>query len=263
MDQLKEQRTSQIQSLTRAVAVLDAITHTEHGATLAEITTATGMNRTTVWRLVTSLRDLGMVRANQNGRFTLAARVLAFGAVARAQLLVSPETPVVLRRLRDLTGETCHCAGPDGNGMVYLDKLEGTRSVRAASTVGGRLQLHCTALGKTYLAFAEDSVREQLMDSLTLEPRTQRTITELPVLRAELMKIRNRGWALDNEENEEDIRCVAAPVIDGQGKVVAAVSVSVPMIRLPLSEVRNLAREVVRAVQDLSRVFAVGHSSIG
>lgn len=263
MDQSKDQRTTQIQSLTRAVAVLDAVIHTEQGATLAEITAATGMNRTTVWRLVTSLRELGMVHGNQNGRFTLGARVLALGSVARAQLLVSPETPIVLRRLRDLTGETCHFAAPDGNGMVYLDKLEGTRSVRAASTVGGHLQLHCTALGKTYLAFAEANVREHLLGSLTLEVRTERTITDLAVLLAELTKICSRGWALDNEENEKEIRCVAAPVIDGQGKAVAAVSVSVPMMRLPLNEVPALAREVVRSAQELSKTFAFGHSSIG
>lgn len=251
-------RGTHIQSLARAFDVIEVIANGEQrGAALTDITTSTGMNRTTVWRLVTNLRELGVVRSAGDGRFTLGPRFITLGAVARAQLLVSPEIPAILRRLRDRTGETCHLAGPEDNGMVYLDKVESTRPVRAASQIGAHLELYCTALGKTYLAFIEESVQETLLESATLTARTPRTLTDLAALRAELARIRTRGWAFDDEENEEEIRCVAAPIVDGTGRVLAAVSVSVPVPRLPLSEAPTLAREVVQAAADISRVFSI------
>lgn len=254
-------RGNQIQSLTRAFAVVEVLSHHDQGATLAEITAATGMNRTTVWRLVASLRELGVVRDGRDGRLTLGPRLVYLGAVARRQLLVSPEVPAILLRLRDNTSETCHLAAPEGMHMVYLEKVESTQTVRAASRVGGYLDLHCTALGKAFLAFAEDAVRESLLGRMTLTARTPQSFTDPAALRADLERTRARGWALDDEENERDMRCVAAPVLDNHGHAVAAVSVSVPIGRLPVAELPALAAQVATAAAELSRaLISVGPS---
>lgn len=244
-----------IQSLGRTFAVIDRIAADDRGATLADIVAATGLNRTTVWRLVADLRGLGIVHDGQDGRLTLGPHVVSLGAVARRQLLRAPEVSAALLQLRDTTGETCHLAAPDGDHMVYLEKFDSTRPVRAASRVGGHIPLHCTALGKAYLAHVEQPLRESLIQGLDFTGRTPNTITDAERLRTELTQVATRGWALDNEENEESIRCVAAPVLNRRRQAVAAVSVSVPLQRLPMEQVAGLAGTVLTAARRLSEVF--------
>lgn len=250
-------RGTRIQSLVRAFTVVDRIAEDSHGATLTELVTATGLNRTTVWRLVANLHELGILHNRWDGRYTFGPRLINLGMVTRRQLLGDPQVSALLLRLRDTTQETCHLAAPDGDRMIYLEKVESTRSVRAASRVGGHIPLHSTALGKAYLAYVEESMRKSLLSRIELFARTPRTITEPAQLIAELTQVGDRGWALDDEENEEFIRCIAAPVINAEGEPLAAVSVSVPLQRLPLEQVQTLAANVTAAARQLSEVFQV------
>lgn len=263
MSRQGETATTRIQSVARAFAVVDRIAADDRGATLADLVAATGLNRTTVWRLVANLRELGIVHEGWDGRLTLGPHLVSLGAVARRQLLGAPQVSAALLRLRDTTGETCHLAAPDGDRMVYLEKFESTRPVRAASRVGGHIPLYCTALGKAYLAHVEEPLRESLLRGLDLVGRTANTITDLDRLCAELAQISGRGWALDNEENEDSIRCVAAPVLNRQRQPLAAVSVSVPLQRLPSDQVPALASKVVAAAGRLSAVFGAEEGGHG
>jgi len=244
-----------VQSLARAFEVLRVVAESQKGASQGAIIQSTGLNRTTVWRIVTNLCALGALRPDSNGSYTLGPRLIALGEIARNQMISSQELIDILRRLRDETGETCHFAGPERDGLVYLEKMESTRPVRAASRVGGHLDLHCTALGKAYLAFVADATRIDLLGSMEFARRTSHTIGSRAQYESELATVRNRGWALDNEENELEIRCVAAPVLDSGGHAVAAVSVSVPTSRLPLSQVPAIARIVTRSGVELSHIL--------
>ncbi|QBI53011.1 IclR family transcriptional regulator [Streptomonospora litoralis] len=244
-----------VQSLVRAFAVVDRIARDSRGATLGELIAETGLNRTTVWRLVANLTELGVLHNGWDGRYTLGPHLVTLGTAARRQLVGAPEISALLLRLRDTTQETCHFAVPDGDRMVYLEKVESTRSVRAASRVGGHIPLHSTALGRVYLATADVSVRDSLLGRIELTARTPNTITDRKRLEAELARIAEQGWALDDEENEEAIRCIAAPVTGAQGQPVAAVSVSVPVQRLPLEQVPELTSRVVATARRLSEVF--------
>jgi DNA-binding IclR family transcriptional regulator len=241
-----------VQAVSRAVALLDAIASRDVGASLAELSRQTGLHKTTAWRLLATLRDSGLVRyLEDEEQYTLGSKALEFGVRARAQMLPVPVVRAVLVRLRDRINETCHLAVPEGAGLVYVEKVESTQAVRIASSVGARLPLHCTALGKSYLAFQREDVIEDRLSVLELGARTERTITDTDRLRRELQRVRERGFAIDDRENELQMRCVGAPIIGEDGTAVAAISVSAPVARFSVEEAKTTGRLLLEAADEL------------
>jgi IclR family transcriptional regulator, acetate operon repressor len=141
-----------------------------------------------------------------------------------------------LRALRDRTHETVHLAIPDSSKMVYLDKFESPQPVRLASRVGQQVLLHCTALGKAYLAALPETEQLAMVRSLELERRTDRTITDRDELLQELRTGWRRGFTVDDVENEAGVRCVGAVLLDRLDRPVAAISVSAPTSRFSEEE---------------------------
>lgn len=248
-----------VQAVARAVSLLDAIAVHEHGASLTEVSAATGLHKSTAWRLLATLREAGLVRYLPDvERYSLGSKALELGDRARAQLLPVPVVRAVLVRLRDETNETCHLAVPEGSGLVYVEKVESTQAVRIASSVGARLALHCTALGKAYLAFQRPEVVEDRLSVLSLEQRTERTITDVDQLRRELKRVRERGFALDDRENELQMRCVGAPIFGRDGTAVAAISVSAPVARFSIGDAKSTGQLLVDAAEELSSSLRSG-----
>ena len=137
-----------------------------------------------------------------------------------------------LVELRDVTDETVHLGVRDGNHVVYIDKIEGSHPVRLVSAVGQIMPLHTTALGKSALAWMDDDEREPLLAQLELVRRTERSIGTLDGLRDELERTRERGFAIDDRENEDHAVCVGAPILDAHQRVVGMISVSGPSYRI-------------------------------
>jgi IclR family acetate operon transcriptional repressor len=135
--------------------------------------------------------------------------------------------------------------------MLYVDKVEPRRSIRMSSTVGRRNAVHCTAVGKAVLAGLPEAVVDQIIDQRGLRRFTAKTLTTAAELKSELREIRHRGYAIDDEENEEGVRCVGAMVRDFSGRPAAAISVSAPSFRMSREKLRVLAplvSETARAV---------------
>lgn len=241
-----------VQSVARALALIDVIASSDMGASLVELSRETGLHKSTVWRLLATLRDSGIVRyVKDEERYTLGSKALELGARARSQMFPGSVVRAVLVRLRDRTDETCHLAVPEGAGLVYVEKVESTQAVRIASSVGERLLMHCTALGKSYLAFQREEVIDDRLLVLELEARTSRSITEKARLRRELGRVRERGFAIDDRENESQMRCVGAPVIGEDGTAIAAISVSAPVARLSLQAATMTGKLVMDAATEL------------
>jgi IclR family transcriptional regulator, acetate operon repressor len=186
-------------------------------------------------------------------RYRLGPRLIQLASRAWSQLDLRSALADDLCALRDETGETVHLSVPAGREMIYIDKLESQGPVRMASRVGGRLALHSSAAGKAYMAALPLSTSEALVEQLVLTPGMPNTITRPQDLREELARVREQGYAVDNEENERGIVCYGVAIAGPDGRPLACVSVStlnyrqqgVPAQRYvePLLRLRDIARQ--------------------
>ena len=200
-------------------------------ASVAALVRASGYPRPTMHRIVAALVAEGMLLEARNGGLALGPRLMQLAARSWGRSELRLAAVDELKRLRDRTGETVHLAVPNGATMVYIEKLESPSAVRMASRIGTSVSLHATAVGKAYLAALDPQQREPLLADLQLAAYMPNTLTQLPSLREELERTRERGWSVDNEENEAGICCYGA-VIRGRREVpVAAVSVSTLLFR--------------------------------
>lgn len=214
------------QSAQRVLAVLEYLAETGP-ASLGAIAHNLGLNKSTAHRFVGTLVQAGYARQDPVDRtYSLTTRVVEVGSRVMQRLEIHRVLRPVLDDLARTVGETVHLGILDGPDLVYIDKVEGNASVHMASRVGSRGTCHSTALGKVLLAGRAEEEWQRYCEHPGLSRRTARTITSADALFAELRRVRRTGWAIDDVENEEGIRCVAGPVRDHLGQVVGAVSLS-------------------------------------
>ena len=158
----------------------------------------------------------------------------------------------ILEELWRESGETVNLGALAGREVLYLDVLESPHNFRLASKVGMRRPVHCTGLGKAILAWTPASFREELIAAAKLEKLTSHSITRTSELIAEIARVQRRGYAIDNEEVELGARCVAAPILDSSGSVVAGISVSGPVTRMSRTRTSEMAQAVKRAALEIS-----------
>jgi len=225
-----------------------------------EIVRRLQLPRTTVHELVTTLVARAYLAPvpSTPGRYRLGVRSYQLGSRYAEQLDLAAEGQQVARLVAETCDETVHVAILEGTDVIYIAKVDSTHAVRMVSAAGRRLPAHCTSVGKMLLAsLPETELTARIPDGAELSAMTPNSITDPAVLRAELAEIRERGVAVECRESNPDVSCVAAPVRDRSGRVVAALSISVPMIRW--SEERNaeLARLAGKGAVELSE--RLGH----
>jgi DNA-binding IclR family transcriptional regulator len=247
----KEQVTGSGKTLVKALRLLQAVAENRTGLTLGECSQLTGLPKPTAYRVLGPLVDAGLLRLDASGLYRLGTQCLVLGTAFLEGLDLREEARDVLSELVERTGETCHLGVLDGTRIVYIEKVESTHAVRMHSRVGSTSPAHSTGLGKAMLAFAGEQAVEAVI-SAGLASRTPRTISERVRFRAEMEAVRRRGYAVDNVENEDGIRCVGAPVRDHTGAVIAGISVSGPQYRMPMDHVGEFAVLVRKAADELS-----------
>lgn len=244
----------QIQVLDRALALLDALSQRGPDLALGEISQSLKLHKSTAHRLIMVLeRHRLLERNSRTGRYRLGLKLFELGTKAVSQLDLREQARPFLERVVLETGETVHLCIYDDGEVVYVDKVEPARSVRLASSVGRRNPAYCTAVGKAIMAFLPEAQIEDAVKKHGLQPLTAKTVSTLAELKAELDRIRERGYALDDEENEEGVSCVGAVVRGFEGEPVAAISVSGPTFRLGKEKVTIIARSVIGAAEGLSK----------
>ena len=200
--------------------------------TIGALVRASGYPRPTVHRIVAGLlAERLLVEVPRASGLALGPRLiqLASRSWGRSELrLVAVDE---LKRLRDRTGETVHLAGPNGNTMIYIEKLESPSAVRMASRIGTSVTLHSTAVGKAYMAALPPEALEPLLKGLPLPRYTPHTVADRAALRKQLETTRARGWSVDSEENEPGIFCFGGVIRGHRGQPVAAISVSTLLYR--------------------------------
>jgi DNA-binding IclR family transcriptional regulator len=232
----------------KTLSVLDALDGAR--SRLGDIAERAGLPKSTVHRILRRLVERGYARAQGDGVYVLGPRVLTMAGAMLGRLDATKLAAPVLRSLHADVGHTVHFAMLSDDEAVYLEKLvDPGLPYQFASRVGGRIPLHCTAIGKSLLAEMETLPR------LELVRRTPQTLVSLEALRGELERVRERGFAIDDEENERNIRCVGAAVRDHTGAVTHAISVSALTVELSFDDAVALGPRVVEAADAVSQAL--------
>jgi DNA-binding IclR family transcriptional regulator len=239
--------------LDRAFAILDALAAGRQDASLGELSEAVNLHKSTVHRLLMILEGYRMVQRDpRTGRYQLGLRLFELGSLAVGNFNIRERARPYLERLVYEIDETVHLCVLDAGEVLYIDKIEPSRSVRMSSRVGRRNPAHCTAVGKAMLAWLPEKEVDDILRRHGLPRMTPNTIGTPAELKSELERVRQRGYAIDNEEVEEGVRCLGAAVLDHTGRPIAALSVSAPAFRLPMDKLAAVAPSVRRAAQVLS-----------
>ena len=232
----------------KTLSVLDALSGSR--SRLGDIAARASLPKSTVHRILRRLVERGYARAEGDGVYLLGPRVLTMAGDMLQGLDATSLAAPVLRELHAEVGHTVHFAMLSGDEAVYLEKLvDPALPYQFASRVGGRIPLHCTAIGKSLLAAMDE------VPPLDLFRRTEHTLVSADDLRADLARVRERGFAIDDEENERNIRCVGAAVRDHTGAATHAISVSALTVELSYEDAAALGPRVVAAAADLSEAL--------
>lgn len=243
-------------SLRRALGILLQLaddTEDPRGASLSDLAGVLDMNKSTLLRLLAPLCETRLIEQDSDtGRYRLGWRTAQLGQTYLERLDLRTAAHDVLHGLMTTTGETIHLVIADLPEVVYVDKADTPQPVRMHARIGSRQPAYCTGVGKAMLAHADEATVRSVIDR-GLPRRTPNTLTTGPALLADLAVIRDRGYAVDEIENEAEIRCVAAAVFDHTGTAGCALSVSGPATRITTARVPELGRLVGEAAAEISR----------
>lgn len=207
--------------------VLQLVADAEAPPSAADLVRASGFPRPTLHRIVAALQAEGLLcPGSRPGTLALGPRLIMLASRSWGRSDLRLAAVEALKALRDQTGETVHLAVPSSGRMVYIEKLESPSAVRMASRIGASVDLHSTAVGKAWLAALPPTRCDALLPGLVLAAHTPKTVPTLDALRAQLAEVRQRGWSVDDEENEAGIYCYGVAILGADGAPVAAVSVS-------------------------------------
>ena len=238
---------TEIQSLARGLRILDALGEASDGATISELAALLGVDKGTASRLVATLVSHGYAEKDESSRrFFPGSRVVSLSRSVLNRLPLREAAKPFLKDLMERTGECAHIAVYSQGKALYIDQVESPATLRVNAQVGTMNPLHCTALGKVLLAFcAAESPSE-------LESFTPATITDPAKLIAHIDQVRLLGYAVDDQEFDAGVRCIAAPVFDFRGKGIAAIGISGPASRIPSGKIPDLANVVTSIAGELS-----------
>lgn len=250
-----------VQSVDRAIDLLEAMARSDRPLGVGELAAATGLAQGTAHRLLRTLQARGYVRHDASRKYSLGASAFVLGDAAQRSLARGAQPH--LSELVTLCGETANLAVLEGDEVVYLAQVPSPHSLRMFAEVGRHVPAHTTAVGKVLLAAMPPERAMALVARTGLAPRTPKSITDADEFMRELAATRQRGWAADEGEQELGVRCAAVPV--GQGaNVVAAMSVSGPADRFAGVETEGLLEQMVRiAAEFAAAVMGVSHSPTG
>jgi IclR family KDG regulon transcriptional repressor len=248
-----------VQSVDRAITLLEVLSGAQPRMSLADVSKAAHLPKSTTHRLLQTLVQRGLVRQDgDTAEYALGLKLFEMAFIILNRMDLRKQALPVLERLNEETNLTVHLAILDEGDVVYIEKMDPERPVRMYSAVGKRAPAHSTGLGKTLLAYLPEEELRCVVEEKGLPRYTPNTITTWGGLVDELAMVRRRGYALDAGEHEEVLRCVAAPVRDAHGEVIAAVSLTGTVSDMNIEEAERLASLVVRRCDEISRRMGYG-----
>jgi DNA-binding IclR family transcriptional regulator len=252
-----------IQAIERACSILGAFTADRPELGVTELSEALGLHKSTVHRFLVNLERGGLVeRLPRTGRYRLGLRLFELGSLVVQQMNLWDEALPFLEALVRDSGETGHLAVLDGGEAIYVERVETRRALRIPSAMGRGYPVHATNLGKVLLAHQPEARVKEILAERGMPAFTKRTITDPVALAEELATVREQGYAIDDEEYDEGLRCIGSPIMDHTGTVVAALGIGGPVTRVTPERVPELAKLVRMAAKGLSRRLGADQSAL-
>jgi IclR family acetate operon transcriptional repressor len=245
-------KTTPVGVVGKVLRILELLDRSPGGLQLKDIARLTGLNKSTAHRFLKHLEGEGYLFRDDSGAYMIGPRLVRFGAGVSYQAMLSRISRPVLERVWSATGETVNLATLVGPEILYIDVMESLHTFRLVSQIGSRRPLSCTSLGKAMLAAMPIEQKELLLPTLHFENATPRSITSVARLRKDLAQIAQLGYALDDEEAVTGARCVGAAILDANGKVAGAISISGPTTRINKTNLASIAHTVKLAALEVS-----------
>lgn len=243
-----------VQSVDRALSILEAISHYNDGLGITEIGEKVGLHKSTVHRLLGTLIYKGFVEQDlMTNKYRVSLKLYELGSKRIEDLDILKISKSYTKGLMEEVNEVVHLVIRDDNHIVYIDKVEADNTIRMASTIGRRSPLYCTSVGKAMMAYMTDEEIDKIWKNSNIEKLTESTIVDFQLFKEELKKVKEQGYAEDDEENELGVRCVGAPVFNHKGEVEGAISISGPTIRVTKDRVEKIADAVKRYAYAISK----------
>jgi IclR family transcriptional regulator, KDG regulon repressor len=246
-------RRMRLSSVANAIRLTKAFSEQEFEMGISALAMRLGLAKSTVHRLASTLVEYDILEQNrETGKYRLGLALFELGTLVRRKMDTASESRAQMYQLVQSTGETVQLAVLDHQSVLYIRILESRQAVRMSSIAGSRAPAHCTSVGKVLLAYQPvDAVKEIIDNGL---PRyTENTITSPDRLMEELASVRQKGYAIDDEEIEVGLRCIAAPVRNHSGNVIAAISVAAPVQRMSKKNLQTTVPTVTAAADSISR----------
>ncbi|MGB9839381.1 IclR family transcriptional regulator [Thermovenabulum sp.] len=241
-----------VQSLERAFKILEILSEEKEGLGVTEISRITSLHKSTVHRFLRDLEILNYVEKDEKtDKYKLGIKILQLAGRFLDHMDIRDQAKDSIKELADITGETVHLVIYNKKEAVYIDKIDSKKTIRMHSQIGKTIPMHASAVGKAILSHLSEEEKEKIIKR-GLPAFTPNTLVDPERLREELEEVRRRGFAFDNEENEEGIRCIAAPIFDYTGSVVAAVSISGPKFSITQDRIEELSKLVKNCAERIS-----------
>lgn len=253
MPRQQEQTSS---AVLRAFAILEQVVALDRPASMAEIISASGLPKPTVYRILVLLERAGLLLREPKGkRYTVGPRIITLAQDVFTNSTLRAPRHAILQALVEEIGETCNVTMLDGNEIVYLERVETNWPLRIHLQPGSRVPVHCTASGKLFLSQLPSRRRRNLITSTSLKRYTDKTLTDPKRLEQELTRIRAEKVGTDNEEWLAGMICLAVPVLDQRGRMRATVALHAPLARMTLEQSRRHLPALRRAAIVLSKAY--------
>ena len=240
-----------VQSVARALEILECFNDAAELG-ISEIAERMDLSKSTIYGLVNTLASYGYLEQVENKKYRLGLKLFELGNVVQTRMDVRQEARPWCQLLADKYRTTVHLAAYSEGDIIYIDKVDNTTAVVVYSRIGKRAPMYCTGVGKALLAYLPEHYREKYIYSRPMKPMTEHTITTRAALEAELAKIREKGYAVDDEEIEPGLHCIAAPIFDHRNQTVMALSVSFPYGRLWDVDWEEATRDVLYYARQIS-----------
>ncbi len=247
---------SGVRVLHKTLDVLETIKESRTGLRLADITRSVELPKATIYRILATLEGRGYLDRGEDGHYRIAKKLVEMQRSDSIEQTLARVAPPLIADLVAATKETVNLGILDAGEVVVIATVESPQAVRMSSKVGNRRHLHATALGKVLLSGLPEKEVVRLVRLKGMPRLTPTTMVTRAELLAELDKIRRQGYALDNQENEVEGRCIGAPIKEPNGRVVAALSISGPVFRMDLARARSLAPQLKESCQAISNALA-------
>jgi DNA-binding IclR family transcriptional regulator len=244
-----------LRTFDKGLTILEGLAEIgRHGTTTVELGRRLGLHRTTVHRFLQTLARRGYAeQISDSDRYRVGLKVLGLASATMAGLSLRDVAMPILEALNQATNETVHLVMMDRGEVVTIDRIEAEHPVALRTYIGARRPAYCSAAGKAMLAYMPQTQVDQVL-ALGMPPRTAKTITDPVQFKAQLWEVTRRGFALDDEENLEGVRCAAAPVFNLEGRLAGGISLSAPAMRVydaRLLELAGLVRDAARELSSL------------